>query len=138
MSSNSVVNFGANPATSAQLNSLSAALEVLAEVDPEQARSELRSGGEQVLQRLERARETVLALHQSTKPQQKKGRLLSVADPHHLVGDPGPLQVPLDELGVAVVVLGQQDGQSFVAHGSAIPQIVHSGLSFPTGAGRVK
>jgi HK97 family phage prohead protease len=76
----SVVNFGANPATSAQLNSLSAALEVLADVDPEQARSELRSGGDQVLERLERARETVLALHRSTKPQPKKGRLLSVAD----------------------------------------------------------
>ena len=76
----SVVNFGANPATSAQLNSLSAALEVLADVDPEQARSELRSGGEQVLQRLERARETVLALHRSAAPQSKKGRLLSVAD----------------------------------------------------------
>ena len=76
----SVVNFGANPATSAQLNSVSAALEVLADIDPEQARSELRSGGEQVLQRLERARETVLALHRSSRPAVKKSRLLSVAD----------------------------------------------------------
>lgn len=76
----SVVNFGANPATSAQLNSLSAALDVLADVDPEQARSELRSGGEQFLQRLEQARETLLALHRSTKPAPKSGRLLSVAD----------------------------------------------------------
>ena len=39
----SVVNFGANPATSAQLNSAADALEVLATLDPEAAMAELRS-----------------------------------------------------------------------------------------------
>lgn len=74
----SVVNFGANPATSAQLNSMGAALEFLAGVDPEQAESELRSGGEKALQHLARARETVMALQRPARP--KGGRLLSVAD----------------------------------------------------------
>jgi hypothetical protein len=55
------------------------ALEFLASVDPEQAQAELRSGGQQALQHLARARETVLSLGRTTaKP--KTGGLLSVAD----------------------------------------------------------
>jgi hypothetical protein len=100
----SVVNFGANPATSAQLNSMQEALEFLAGVDPEQARSELRSGGQQVLQHLAQAREMVLALHRSTaKP--KSGRLLSVADARAMEDSDSalPLAPSIPSHGTAVV-----------------------------------
>ncbi len=71
----SVVNFGANPATSAQLNSAANALEVLAALDPEAAMAELRSGDGVDLGRLTRARDNVLALHRQMKPTKATGRL---------------------------------------------------------------
>jgi HK97 family phage prohead protease len=67
----SVVNFGANPATSAQLNSASEALEYLAGLDPEAALAELRSDGID-LARLARARDTVAALHRQMRPAEPK------------------------------------------------------------------
>jgi len=72
----SVVNFGANPATSAQLNSASEALELLAALDPEAAMAELRADGVD-LERLARARDTVMALHRQMRPEPKRpsGRL---------------------------------------------------------------
>ncbi|MFF0597911.1 HK97 family phage prohead protease [Streptomyces antibioticus] len=66
----SVVNFGANPATSAEINSAAGALEVLAALDPDAAMAELRSDGVD-LQRLTRARDNVLALHRQMKPRPK-------------------------------------------------------------------
>lgn len=69
----SVVNFGANPATSAQLNSAANALEVLASLDPEAAMAELRSGDGIDLGRLARARDNVLALHRQMKPAKTSG-----------------------------------------------------------------
>jgi len=74
----SVVNFGANPATSAQLNSAADALEFLAAMDPEAAMSELRSAGVPDMDRLVRARDNVLALHRSLTPK-GSGRLSLVA-----------------------------------------------------------
>jgi HK97 family phage prohead protease len=71
----SVVNFGANPATSAQLNSAANALEVLAALDPEAAMAELRSGDGVDLGRLARARDNVLALHRRLKPPRATGHL---------------------------------------------------------------
>ncbi|MFI5973518.1 HK97 family phage prohead protease [Streptomyces sp. NPDC051452] len=73
----SVVNWGANPATSAQLNSASEALELLATLDPEAALAEIRSDGID-LERLTRARDTVAAMHRRMRPEPKKtssGRL---------------------------------------------------------------
>ncbi|WP_329214812.1 HK97 family phage prohead protease [Streptomyces sp. NBC_01485] len=75
----SVVNFGANPATSAQLNSASDALELLAKLDPEAAMAELRSDGVD-LERLTRARDNVLALHRQMKPQPKASGRLTLAE----------------------------------------------------------
>jgi hypothetical protein len=76
----SVVNFGANPATSAQLNSASDALEILAALDPDAAMAELRSGGTPDLGRLTRARDNVLALHRQLTPQKSAVRRLTVAE----------------------------------------------------------
>ncbi|SHI68071.1 HK97 family phage prohead protease [Streptomyces sp. 3214.6] len=75
----SVVNFGANPATSAQLNSASDALELLAKLDPEAAMAELRSDGVD-LERIIRARDNVLALQRQMKPQPKAPGRLSLAE----------------------------------------------------------
>ncbi|MCQ9178484.1 HK97 family phage prohead protease [Streptomyces sp. IBSBF 2953] len=75
----SVVNFGANPATSAQLNSASEALELLAALDPEAAMAELRSDGVD-LGRLTLARDNVVALHRQMKPQPKKSGRLTLAE----------------------------------------------------------
>ncbi|MFJ2004805.1 HK97 family phage prohead protease [Streptomyces chartreusis] len=75
----SVVNFGANPATSAEINSAAGALEVLAALDPDAAMAELRSDGID-LQRLTRARDTVLALHRQMKPQPKAPGRLTLAE----------------------------------------------------------
>ncbi|MFB7736173.1 HK97 family phage prohead protease [Streptomyces sp. NPDC056112] len=75
----SVVNFGANPATSVQLNSAADALEVLAQLDPDAAMAELRSDGVDV-ERLARARDNVLALHRQMKPQSTSSGRLSLKD----------------------------------------------------------
>lgn len=76
----SVVNFGANPATSAQLNSAANALEVLAALDPEAAMAELRSGDGIDLGRLTRARDNMLALHRELKPERRAPGRLSLAE----------------------------------------------------------
>ncbi|MFJ4365075.1 HK97 family phage prohead protease [Streptomyces chartreusis] len=79
----SVVNFGANPATSAEINSAADALEILAALDPEAAMAELRSGDGVDLDRLTRARDAVVALHRSasgSRPALKAGQRLSVAE----------------------------------------------------------
>lgn len=75
----SVVNFGANPATSAEINSAVGALEVLAALDPEAAMAELRSDGVD-LERLTRARDNVLALHRQMKPQPRQPGRLTLAE----------------------------------------------------------
>ncbi|MCM1972318.1 HK97 family phage prohead protease [Streptomyces sp. G1] len=75
----SVVNFGANPATSAEINSAASALEVLAALDPEAAMAELRSDGVD-LARLTAARDNVLALHRQLKPQPKTPGRLTLAE----------------------------------------------------------
>ncbi|MFF9097571.1 HK97 family phage prohead protease [Streptomyces sp. NPDC014802] len=93
----SVVNFGANPATSAQLNSAADALEVLADLDPEAALAELRSADGVDLERLARARDNVLALHRTAtgaKPGRREGRLLSVADARALEEEDRDLRLP--------------------------------------------
>lgn len=71
----SVVNFGANPATSAQMNGAAEALEVLAALDPEAALAELRSAEGFDMGRLARARDAVLAMHRSMSPQNRSRRL---------------------------------------------------------------
>ncbi|MGQ4513689.1 HK97 family phage prohead protease [Streptomyces sp. DW26H14] len=75
----SVVNFGANPATSAELNSAADALEFLAALDPAAAVSELRSG-DVGLERLTRARDNVLAMHRQMRPEPKPAGRLSLAE----------------------------------------------------------
>lgn len=88
----SVVNFGANPATSVQLNSASDALELLAQMDPEAAMAELRSGGVD-LERLARARDNVLALHRQLRPAPKTPGRLSLAEARAI--EDGEVDVPL-------------------------------------------
>lgn len=68
----SVVNFGANPATSAQLNSMQEALDLLANVDPEQAMAEMRSGDTRAMERLTAARESLAVLHRGLTPPAKR------------------------------------------------------------------
>ncbi|HEY9375183.1 HK97 family phage prohead protease [Streptomyces sp.] len=76
----SVVNFGANPATSAQLNSMSEALELLANVNPEQAMAELRSGDTRAVERLAAARESLAVLHRGlTLPAKRTSMSLAEA-----------------------------------------------------------
>ncbi|MFE6362967.1 HK97 family phage prohead protease [Streptomyces sp. NPDC057806] len=93
----SVVNFGANPATSAEINSAADALEILAALDPEAAMAELRSADGVDLERLSRARDTVLALHRSAaggRPARRGGQLLSVAEARALEDAERELRLP--------------------------------------------
>lgn len=76
----SVVNFGANPATSAQLNSATDALQMLAELDPERALAELRAASDLPADVLARARDNVLALHRKSAPKRSPSGLLSLAE----------------------------------------------------------
>jgi HK97 family phage prohead protease len=89
----SVVNFGANPATSVQLNSATDALEVLATWDPEEALSEVRSGGTDALQRLTQARDNLLTLHRSASGARPRVRL-SVAEARAMEDDFKLLRLP--------------------------------------------
>ncbi|WP_432169064.1 HK97 family phage prohead protease [Streptomyces sp. 1222.5] len=90
----SVVNFGANPATSVQLNSASEALELLATLDPEAALAELRSDGID-LERLARARDNVTAMHRQMKPQPKAGAKLTLAEARAIAESGGDIDVKL-------------------------------------------
>jgi HK97 family phage prohead protease len=76
----SVVNFGANPATSAQMNDLGAALEYLSHVDPEEALAELRDGGDGMRPTMARAREVLATLDRSIAPPRRERRTLSLAE----------------------------------------------------------
>lgn len=76
----SVVNFGANPATSAQMNDLGAALEYLSHLDPEAAMAELRDGGDTMRPAVARAREVLAALDRRTAPARSGRRTLSLAE----------------------------------------------------------
>lgn len=78
----SVVNFGANPATSAKIRSLSDALDVLSGMDREDALAELRSTGPD-LSRLEEVVKTLTELRRSLQP--KEARTLSVAEALKLI-----------------------------------------------------
>lgn len=82
----SVVNFGANPATSAQLNSMQEALDLLANIDPEQAMAELRSGDTRAVERLVAARENLAVLHRGLTPPAKRTSM-SLAEALAVQGD---------------------------------------------------
>jgi HK97 family phage prohead protease len=82
----SVVNFGANPATSAQLNSMSEALDLLAKIDPAQAMAELRSGDTRAVERLTAARESLAALQRGLTPPAKRAGM-SLAEALAVQGD---------------------------------------------------
>lgn len=89
----SVVNFGANPATSAQLNSAADALQVLAAVDPDQALAELRAASDLPPDVLARARDNVLALHRQSTPKRASGGVLSLAEARSLEDGEGELKL---------------------------------------------
>jgi len=77
----SVVNFGANPATSVQLNSLRSALEVLNGMEYEAALGELRSdAGNDVFEDVNRARERLMKLVRELSPKKKVSERLSLAE----------------------------------------------------------
>lgn len=76
----SVVNFGANPATSAQMNDLGAALEYLSHLDPEAAMAELRDGGDGMRPTMAKAREVLATLDRRTAPARGGRRTLSLAE----------------------------------------------------------
>lgn len=82
----SVVNFGANPATSAQLNSMQQALDLLANVDPEQAMAELRSGDTSAIDRLAAARENLAVLQRGLTPPARRTSM-SLAEALAVQGD---------------------------------------------------
>lgn len=71
----SVVNFGANPATSAQIRSVADALGLLAEANPDQALAELRAGGDNLLARLVEARDALDAMHRALVGERRRPRL---------------------------------------------------------------
>lgn len=101
----SVVNFGANPATSAQLNSATDALQVLAELDPEQALAELRAASNLTPDVLARARDNVLTLQRRSAPKRASSGLLSLAEAR-AVADGGTevklaASIPAHSTGVA-------------------------------------
>lgn len=69
----SVVNFGANPATSASLRSISDVFEALKDMDPDMAVAELRSaGGEDLLAEVNEALNTLTDLRRKLQPKDKQ------------------------------------------------------------------
>jgi HK97 family phage prohead protease len=64
----SVVNWGANPATSASIRSMREVLDALAEAELDQALTELRAAGDDVLARVEAARDVLRNLYRSLRP----------------------------------------------------------------------
>lgn len=90
----SVVNFGANPATSAQLNSFDQALEFIAGLDQEEALAEIRSLDDSP-QRLAEVREKLAAIHARMLP--RRGGPLSLAQAKRVLA--GEL-----DLGAAAVI----------------------------------
>lgn len=78
----SIVNFGASDATSAQMNSLDDALRYLVDVDHAEAAAELRSGGSDLLDRLQAAREALTQIHREMSPAAR--RTMSLAEARRL------------------------------------------------------
>ena len=127
----SVVNFGANPATSAQLNSAADALEVLAALDPEAAMAELRSGDGVDLGRLTRARDNVLALHRQMKPERKAPGRLSLAEARAIADGDVPVQfsphIPTHRTDVSTEPGFDRRGDSGTAAGNqAVLRYMHA------------
>lgn len=79
----SVVNFGANPATSVKMRSLADALGYLCDVDAEEALAEMRSAGGDLRSRVEAARLELARLLRESAPDEK--RTLSLADARALL-----------------------------------------------------
>lgn len=125
----SVVNFGANPATSAQLNSASDALELLATLDPEAAMAELRSDGVD-LERLTRARDNVLALHRKMRPEAKRSGRLTLAEARAIedgeVGVQLSAQIPAHRTGVTNDPLDRRAAASAAAGSQVVLRYVHA------------
>jgi HK97 family phage prohead protease len=123
----SVVNFGANPATSVQLNSASEALEYLAGLDPEAALAELRSDGID-LGRLARARDNVAALHRQMKPQPKTPGRLSLAEARAIeeggVDVRVSAQIPSHSTAVTDDPLSQRDAAAGAARAAGQPVVL--------------
>ena len=82
----SVVNFGANDATSVQLRHLSDAIALLADVDPDEALAELRATLDSPLEVLTGAHRTVGELLRAILPAPRRG--LSVAAAEELLATP--------------------------------------------------
>jgi len=127
----SVVNFGANQATSAQLNSAANALEVLAALDPEAAMAELRSGDGIDLGRLTRARDNMLALHRELKPERRAPGRLSLAEARAIEdGDVAvrvSAQIPAHRTGVSTEPGFDRRGASAGAVGNqAVLRYMHA------------
>lgn len=90
----SVVNFGANPATSAQMNDIGAALEFLAHVDPEEALAELRSDVDSMRPSVARAREVLTALDRQLAPKRRgDGAGLTLAEARRLMEEGGEVEL---------------------------------------------
>ncbi|MFF9310088.1 HK97 family phage prohead protease [Streptomyces sp. NPDC014748] len=125
----SVVNFGANPATSAELNSASDALELLAKLDPEAAMAELRSDGVD-LERLTRARDNVLALHRQMRPEAKRSGRLTLAEARAIedgeVGVQLSAQIPAHRTDVTNDPLDRRAAASAAAGSQVVLRYVHA------------
>ncbi|MFF0139676.1 HK97 family phage prohead protease [Streptomyces sp. NPDC005227] len=123
----SVVNFGANPATSAQLNSAADALEVLAKLDPEAAMAELRSDGVD-LERLARARDNVTAMHRQLKPAPKTTGRLSLTEARAIeeggVDVRAAAQIPSHSTPVTDDPLTQRDATAGAATAAGKPVVL--------------
>ncbi|MFJ6730002.1 HK97 family phage prohead protease [Streptomyces sp. NPDC091281] len=125
----SVVNFGANPATSVQLNSASDALEMLAALDPEAAMAELRSDGVG-LERLTRARDNVLALHRQMKPQPKVPGRLTLAEARAIADGEVDVslaaQIPSHSAGVTADALDRRAATAAAAGSQVVLRYMHA------------
>ncbi|MEU3281783.1 HK97 family phage prohead protease [Streptomyces antibioticus] len=125
----SVVNFGANPATSAEINSAAGALEVLAALDPEAAMAELRSDGVD-LERLTRARDNVLALHRQMKPQPKAPARLTLTEARAIADGEVSVrlaaQIPSHSTAVADDPLDRRSASASAAGNQVVLRYMHA------------
>jgi HK97 family phage prohead protease len=88
----SVVNFGANPATNAELNSIRSALDLLADMHPDTALAELRSTGSDVVTQAARAAEALSVLRRRLAPP-RAARRMTLAEARAVIDDLGGIEL---------------------------------------------
>lgn len=127
----SVVNFGANPATSVQLNSLRGALEVLNGMEYDAAVGEVRSvGGQDVFAEVSQARDVLVKLLREIAPKKVSGDRLSLVQARAIAEAGGDLdvktapQIPSHSTSVTNDAFDRRDAAAGAASAAGRPVVL--------------